>query len=162
MWPLYPLIANLIKSDNLNLHFSNSATYNNFKFKEFIDADNDYSGNELTGVPKYTYNSSLNFKSNFGLYGVLNYTYVGEIPMRDDNSIYSEKYQLVMSKIGFKSDESKKLSFNLFVGINNLFNEKYASMLLINAGSFGNKAPRYYYPGEPLNYYSGIIFKYRS
>ena len=82
--------------------------------------------------------------------------------MRDDNSIYSEKYQLVMSKIGFKSDESKKLSFNLFVGINNLFNEKYASMLLINAGSFGNKAPRYYYPGEPLNYYSGIIFKYRS
>ena len=150
----------LIKSNKINLYHSNSMSFNDFKFKEFIDLDKDYSGNELTGVPKFTYNSSLNFESDFGIYGILNYNYVGEIPMRDDNSIYSKKYQLVNSKIGYKSAANKKISFDIFVGINNLFDEKYASMLLINARSFGNNAPRYYYPGEPLNYYSGINLKY--
>jgi len=81
--------------------------------------------------------------------------------MRDDNTIYSESYQLVNSKIGYKSNDSKKLQFDVFIGLNNIFNEKYASMLLINAGSFGGNAPRYYYPGEPSNYYTGASIKYR-
>ena len=29
-------------------------------------------------------------------------------------------------------------------------------MVLVNAGSFGGRAPRYYYPGAPRNYYGGI------
>jgi iron complex outermembrane receptor protein len=32
--------------------------------------------------------------------------------------------------------------------------------LLINASSFGGNSPRYYYPGEPVNFYSGIRLKY--
>ena len=40
------------------------------------------------------------------------------------------------------------------------FNEKYASMLLINASGFGGSAPRYYYPGEPNNYYAGLGITY--
>jgi len=47
-----------------------------------------------------------------------------------------------------------------YLGFNNIFNEKYASMLQINAGSFGNNPPRYYYPGEPSNYYAGLNLKY--
>mgnify|MGYP000571665588 CR=1 FL=1 len=43
---------------------------------------------------------------------------------------------------------------------NNIFNEKYASMLLINASGFGGSAPRYYYPGEPNNYYAGLGLTY--
>ena len=63
-------------------------------------------------------------------------------------------------KIGFKSKESKKIVFDIYTGVNNLFNEKYASMLLINASSFGSNSPRYYYPGEPINFYSGIRLIY--
>jgi len=34
--------------------------------------------------------------------------------------------------------------------------EKYASMILINAPSFGINPPRYYYPGEPIHVFMGI------
>ena len=33
-------------------------------------------------------------------------------------------------------------------------------MLLINASSFGGAPPRYFYPGLPRNYYSGLSIKY--
>jgi iron complex outermembrane receptor protein len=150
----------LINTEKLKIYHTNAFAYNDFKFKTFVDDGNDYSGNDLTGVPNLTFNSNLNFESNIGIYAFLNYNMIGEIPMRDDNSVYSKKHQLVNCKIGYKSNETKKIQFNMFVGINNLFNEKYASMLLINAGIFGGNAPRYYYPGEPTNYYSGLNLKY--
>ena len=151
---------NIIKSEKISITHSNSFSFNDFKFKEFEVLENDYTGNDLTGTPKKTFNSQIYFESAFGIYGFLNYYYVGEIPLRDDNSIYSKNYQLANGKIGYKPHLNSKIQIDLFVGINNLFNEKYASMLLINAGSFGNKAPRYYYPGEPINYYTGLNLKY--
>lgn len=151
---------NVINNKGFKIFATHAITYNDFKFKEFIDDNEDYSGNDLTGVPKFTYNSSLNINSNIGFYGIVNLNAVSEIPLRDDNSIYSENYQLFNTKIGFKSKESRKFQFDLFIGINNVFNEKYASMLLINAGSFGGNAPRYFYPGESKNYYAGLKLSY--
>jgi iron complex outermembrane receptor protein len=111
-------------------------------------------------MPKFSFNSSLHLTTGIGFYAYLNYYYLGEIPMRDDNSVYSDKYQLVNAKVGYRNSISKKIHLDAFVGINNLFNEKYASMLLINAASFGNNAPRYYYPSEPINYYMGVNLNY--
>lgn len=150
----------LIKTGIFNVKHSNNLSLNNFKFKEFTDFDNDYSGNKLTGVPNFTLNSSLKIENNIGFYGSADFNYVGKTPMRDDNSIFSKKYHLVNGVIGFKTSEEKKISLDLFVGLNNILNEKYASMLLINATSFGTAKPRYYYPGEPVNYYAGINLKY--
>jgi iron complex outermembrane receptor protein len=150
----------LIKTTNFNVKHSNNLSLNYFKFKEFTDFDNDYSGNKLTGVPNITINSAVTIENGLGFYGNADFNYVGKIPMRDDNSIFSKKYHLVNVAIGFKTSEEKRLSLDLFVGLNNILNEKYASMLLINATSFGTAKPRYYYPGEPVNYYAGINLKY--
>ena len=149
-----------INTNKLKIYSSNALAYNDFKFETFIDDTDDYSGNDLTGVPELTINSRLNFDTTFGLYALINFNHIGKIPIRDDNTVYSESYQLVNSKIGFKSSDSKTFQFDVFLGLNNIFNEKYASMLLINAGSFGGNAPRYYYPGEPSNYYAGATIKY--
>ena len=54
----------------------------------------------------------------------------------------------------------KKLSTELFTGVNNLFNEKYAASILPNAVGFGGAAPRYFYPGNPINIYSGVKLQY--
>ena len=150
----------ILNSEKIKITHSNSFSFNNFKFKEFEVLENDYSGNDLTGTPKNIFNSQIYFDSDIGFYGFINYYYVGKIPLQDDNSIYSQKHQLLNGKIGFKPKINSKLQIDIFVGINNLLNEKYASMLLINAGSFGNKAPRYYYPGEPINFYTGVNLKY--
>ena len=150
----------LINKEQLQLSHSNSFSLNDYYFKEFQDLDDDYSGNDLTGVPDKTFYSQLNLNTSFGLYAFLNYQYIGVIPLRDDNSVYADSYQLVNLKTGFKKGLGKHLLLDAQIGINNVFDEKYASMLQINAGSFGNNAPRYYYPGNPLNYYANINVAY--
>ena len=150
----------LLNTGYIKINHSNAMTYNDFKFKEFVDDSGNYSGNDLTGVPDLTFNSNLNIETRLGIYAFINYNYVGEIPIRDDNTIYSDSYNLFNTKLGYRSNPKKSFQFDLFVGINNIFDEHYASMLLINAEGFGGTAPRYYYPGEPVNYYAGINLKY--
>ncbi|MDO1500062.1 TonB-dependent receptor [Winogradskyella maritima] len=151
----------VLNNENFKMTAWTTYTLNNFKFKSFIDGDTDFSGNELTGVPDQVFNFGVDVSSVFGIYGNINYQHVGEMPITDSNSIYSDAYNLTNLKIGFQKDILQDFNLNIFVGINNLFNEKYASQLLINARAFGNNQPRYYYPGLPINYFSGINLSYR-
>ena len=130
-------------------------TYADYKFKEFADDGEDFSGNQLTGTPKNVFNTGLDFTVS-GFYGNLNYQFVDEIPMTDDNSIYSSSYGLLNLKVGYESFLGSKFRLDISGGINNITDEMYASMVLVNAGSFGGRAPRYYYPGLPRNYYGGV------
>lgn len=130
-------------------------SWNNYYFDDFIDDNEDFSGNDLTGVPDYnaSYIFNINYK-NF-IFTNINWHSTGSMPIRDDNSIYTESYNVVNIKSGFKKNFGK-LSGHIYVGINNILDEKYASMILINAGSFGGRPPRYFYPGLPLNWYGGL------
>ncbi len=150
----------LLRSESLTISHSNAISINGHTFRDFEDLDEDYSGNDLTGVPAHTFNSQLYLDGTMGLYAYVNYYSVGKIPVRDDNSIYSDAYQLVNVKLGYRKNFRSGWEVDLYAGINNLFDEKYASMLQINAGSFGGSAPRYYYPGDPLNYYAGLRLGY--
>lgn len=150
----------LVNRPSVQLSHTNALSIHEYTFDEFQDLDEDYSGNDLTGVPDKTFYSQLHLNTSFGLYTYLNYQFIGEIPLRDDNSIFTDSYQLVNLKIGYKLDVTESFQFDAFIGFNNVFDEKYASMVQINAASFGNSAPRYYYPGEPSNYYAGLNLKY--
>ncbi|MFY0713989.1 TonB-dependent receptor [Seonamhaeicola sp. NFXS20] len=150
----------LISKKNFKINCSTNLTLNNYKFKEFIDGENDFSGNNLTGVPSKVFNAIIDINSNSGIYGNLNFQYVGKIPITDSNTLYSDSYNLTNCKIGFKKNLNKSLKMNIFIGLNNIFDTHYASQILINATSFNDSAPRYYYPGNPVNYYSGINFNY--
>jgi iron complex outermembrane receptor protein len=136
-----------------------SYTLNDFIFKEFVDEGEDFSGNDLTGVPSKIFNAGLEFNSDIGIYANINFQYVGSIPITDANSVIANSYSLTNMKLGYKV-AIKKIELGAFIGLNNIFDEEYASQLLINAGSFGGNAPRYFYPGNPLNYYTGIHINY--
>lgn len=135
-------------------------TFSNYKFDDFVDNTNDYSGNELTGSPPHQLNAGLDFSSNTGIYLHFNFRYVDEFPIRDDNSIYSDSYSVANFKLGYKKLIFNKIEFDISSGIRNLFDEKYAAMILINAGSFGGNLPRYFYPGLPRNYFSSLSIRY--
>ncbi|WP_406684734.1 TonB-dependent receptor [Seonamhaeicola sp. MEBiC1930] len=150
----------LVSTKSLKLNISTSFSLNNYKFKEFIDNENNYSNNDLTGVPSEVFNTIIDFDSELGLYGNLNFQHVGEIPITDSNNLYSASYNLLNGKFGFRRNLNKNIKLNIFIGLNNIFDTHYASQILINASSFGGNAPRYYYPGNPVNYYSGINLIY--
>ncbi|WP_396633042.1 TonB-dependent receptor family protein [Maribacter sp. R86514] len=139
-----------------------SYTYSNHKFVDFTDeeADEDYSENALTGVPKNKLNSGI--QTNFGNGFFLNIThqFIDEIPLTDANSLYSDSFNLLHIKAGYKKQITDKLRVGLDFGINNLTNKKYAQSVLINARGFGGNAPRYFYPGNNINYYGGVKLNY--
>jgi iron complex outermembrane receptor protein len=153
---------NFLPQSTRNTEFTGFITYTlaNYTFKEFVQAGNDYSGNELTGVPKNVFNAGLAFRIRCGIYGNLNYQFVDEMPMRDDNSVYSDAYQLVNLKLGYLKRLSDHFEINIHGILNNIFNEKYASMISVNAASFGGNLPRYYYPGLPRNFFLGAEIRY--
>lgn len=137
-----------------------SYTHQNYQFVDFIDEANDYSGNPLTGTAPHQLSAGIDFRLKQGFYGNLNYQFVDAFPMRDDNSIDSDAYQVTNLKMGYQKLFKDQFQLNIFAGIQNILDEKYASMILINAGSFGGNAPRYYYPAMPRNYFGGVEMKY--
>jgi iron complex outermembrane receptor protein len=136
-----------------------NASLTNYHFTEFIDQGKDYSGNELTGIPKTITNWMLESSHSKGFFLHLHFQTVGRMPMRDDNSQYTKAYQLANLMAGYEKSFNK-LIISLASGVQNLFNTRYASMILINATAVGNQSPRYYYPGLPLNFKSSVSLKY--
>ncbi len=150
-----------LKNDMLSLNQYLTYTGNDFKFKEFVDDGTDFSGNKLTGVPSNLLNTGIDFDSKLGIYTTINFQYVGRIPITDSNSVFTKDYSLTNMKLGYKHTINKNLKFNAYFGLDNMFNKHYASQILINATGFGGAAPRYYYPGNPINYYTGITISYQ-
>lgn len=134
-----------------------SYTLNDHRFREFVDGGNDYSGNRLTGVPRNRIYGGLRLQSQSGIYWNTTYQYVDPIPLRDDSSAYSEAYQLVSMQWGYRRSLSSRITAEAQLGINNVLNTAYASSVLINAGSFGGAEPRYFYPGNARNFYTGLL-----
>ncbi|MET0759385.1 MAG: TonB-dependent receptor, partial [Flavobacterium sp.] len=137
-----------------------SGAVNNFKFKEFLDGDADYSGNQLTGVPnkQFNFGLDLNMKNGFSLN--TSFRTMGKIPLNDANTKYSARYSLLDIKTTYVFTILKFLKTALNAGVNNALDTKYAANILPNAVGFGNAAPRYFYPGNPINFYGGFSVSY--
>lgn len=132
----------------------------NYEFKEFVDNGNDYSGNKLTGVAANKINAGITLNTNFGIYFNADYQFVDEIPMNDSNTAFSDSYTIINLKSGYRFEILPQLTTHFSAGVNNVTNAKYASLILPNAIAVGNAAPRYYYPGLPINYYGTISLNY--
>jgi iron complex outermembrane receptor protein len=139
--------------------FHMNANLTNYRFSEFQDNGNDYSGNKLTGTPAATTNWMLETAHAKGLFFNLHYQTVGRIPVLDNNSLFSDAYQLADLMAGCEKS-FKNLTMSVSSGIQNIFDTRYASMILINASAVGNQSPRYYYPGLPRNYKTMVSLKY--
>ena len=137
-----------------------SAALNHFKFKDFVDGEADYSGNQLTGVPDKQWNFGLDINTQYGFSLNTSYRTVGRIPMNDSNTKYTDSYSLLDIKATYFFTILKVLKTELNTGINNALDEKYAASILPNAVGFGTVAPRYYYPGNPMNFYGGFSVSY--
>jgi iron complex outermembrane receptor protein len=140
-------------------HFLMNANLTRYRFSDFIDEGNDYSGNKLTGTPSSTTNWMLETRLSKGYFLNLHFQTVGRMPILDNNSLFSKAYQLANLMVGYEK-AIKKFSLSLSSGIQNLLDTKYASMILINATAIGNQTPRYYYPGLPRNYKTMLALSY--
>ncbi|WP_179376524.1 TonB-dependent receptor family protein [Winogradskyella wichelsiae] len=136
-----------------------NAEITDHRFIDFVDDQNDYSGHQLTGIPKVKMNGGLQLGlKNFNLN--TNFIHIGEMPLNDANTLSSDAYTVFNTKLSYKNSIAKNFDIEINIGVNNFTDEQYASSVLINAVGFGNSEPRYYYPGMPRNWFSGIKIAY--
>ncbi|AXB55457.1 TonB-dependent receptor [Flavobacterium fluviale] len=143
-----------------NLSSYIGASIGNYEFKEFVDNGNDFSGNKLTGVPANTASAGFTLNTSSGFYFTADFQFTDKIPLNDSNADFSDSYTLLNLKTGYQFEILSGLKAHIDAGVNNVTNEKYASMILTNATAVGNAQPRFYYPGLPINYFGIISLNY--
>ena len=144
----------LFRGKNLTITSSNNFSKYWYIFKDFNNRGTDYSQNKLTGVPSHTIYSKI--KINLKNYlAQISFQNVGKIPMNDSNELFTDSYSVIDLKLS-RLYSIKNLGINISTGINNLFDTRYASGIVINARGFGGRDPRFYYPGLPRNYFLSL------
>lgn len=133
------------------LQFNESFSYSKFTFTNYQDGTTSYSGNQLPGVPKDVFVTSVQVKLPQHLYLFAEHNYTARIPLDDGNTVFADHYNLLQAKAGWQYIINPKIRLELYVGADNLLNEKYSLGDDVNA--VGN---RFYNPAPPRNYYAGM------
>ncbi|GAA0877871.1 TonB-dependent receptor PqqU [Algoriphagus jejuensis] len=121
-----------------------------FTFKDYQKQDNDFSGNDLTGVPPNNLVTRLDIRTRPGIYANLTHQFTDEIPLNDANTVYQDTYNLVNLRLGWVKNLGQ-WDLELFAGVDNLLDESYSLGNDLNA--FGG---RYYQPAPTRNWYGGV------
>ncbi|GAA4444944.1 TonB-dependent receptor [Pontibacter saemangeumensis] len=132
-----------------------SYTYNHFRFREYQRDETVLSGNELTGVAPHAATAGLDVLTKPGFYLYTTANYVDEIPLNDENTVYSDAYFIVGARAGYKRQLGSRLALDIFGGAENLTDEKYSLGNDLNA--FGG---RFFQPATDRNFYGGIRVSY--
>lgn len=118
-----------------------SGAFYDFRFKKYSSDGNDFSGNQLTGVPATT--TSIGLTSTYkNCYVDAFVQYQSAIPLNDSNNNFSESVAITNLRVGYKK-AFRRLELDFFAGADNLTQETYSSGFELNAvgGRFYNPAP---------------------
>ncbi|GAB2767352.1 TonB-dependent receptor [Actinomadura fibrosa] len=149
---------------SISPNFSGSAfingAFNDFTFDEFVEEGTDFSGNKLPAVPANSFQAGVDLVFYQNLRFFATFQQEGEMQLNDENSGSTDSYSLVDLKLSWSPRIFQNWETTLLAGVNNLFDEHYAASIVPNAVGFGGSAPRYFYPGKPRNFYTGISLGY--
>jgi iron complex outermembrane recepter protein len=130
-------------------------TVNDYNFTDYILGSSDYSGKELTGVPKTISVTGIDINTAWGIYLFANVNHTSKLPLNDANDEYAKGFTLLQGKIGWKKQLSRSFNLELYAGADNLTNEKYSLGNDINA-----VGRRYYNPSAVNNYFGGVVINF--
>jgi iron complex outermembrane receptor protein len=149
--------VNVSSSAIMNLSYS----LNSFRFLDFIEGENNFSGNKLPGMPANFFRGSIDIRTALGLNASLEVLSSGEIPLDDFNSRYTDPWAVLNARAGYSFSLKKKWGIDAMFVINNVTDARYASMVVVNAPGTETRPPRYYYPGMPRWITFTVGLKYR-
>ncbi|MCO6499576.1 MAG: TonB-dependent receptor [Vicingus serpentipes] len=142
-------------------------TFSDFKYENFqyqtkgknsLNQDslivNDYSGNQVAGVPPIVFNVGLDIDTKIGIYGNINYNYRDAMYYTSDELNQTSSYGLVNAKLGFRKT-IKHFGFDIYGGASNITGTQYYYMVFLN------QLPDAYIPAPyEINYFGGVNLKY--
>ena len=135
------------KGGRINLSYTLSKN----KFEDFLIDNNNLADNLIPGIPSQMLDLDIIFKLSRDRSLIISNRLIGERYADNANETLISSYNLLnikYSKEIFSSSE-------IFLGVNNAFNQEYFDNIRINA--FGK---RYYEPAPKRNFYFGINFSF--
>ena len=127
-----------------------SYTYQNFEFSQFRIGDDDFSGNVEPGAPPHQLYIGGSYETAFGLRSIAQLRWVDAYQVNNANTAENWSYTVVDLRFGWDG-EVNGVTIRPFLGIDNLFDERYNGSTIPN--SFGR---RYYEPSPGREIYVGF------
>lgn len=148
---LVPFTKNRLHQLSLMQSFS----YQPYQFSNYQQGNINFTGNPITGVPKYIWVASLNYQHKNGWQWNFNANLTSKISLNDAATVYASGYQLLQSKLSKQWLVHQK-PMQVFIGVDNLLNQVYSLGNDINAA--GN---RFFNPAPARNMYIGMQFNFQ-
>ena len=142
------LLLEWVPSSSFNARFA--YTYQDFAFEEFMTEDDDFAGQLEPGAPPHRIFGGFNYTAPFGLRSGATVRWVDEFAVNNANTAFNWAYTVVDLRFGYDATWSDA-DVRPFVGLDNLFNERYNSSVITNG--FGG---RYYEPSPGREIYGGL------
>jgi iron complex outermembrane receptor protein len=146
--------------------FANAA-FSDFKYvdyqyntigKDINDSDslliNDYSGNQVAGVPPVVLNLGVDALTSIGLYANVYCNYRGAMYYTSDEARQADAFANLNAKLGYQRHPGP-FHLDLHVGANNITSAQYYQMVFVN------QLPDAYLPGpNKINFFAGLSVGY--
>lgn len=150
-WVIEPRQSGWIRG----VQVGSNVTLSKFRFGNYRVGEDDFTGNRLTGVPGSAVVSDLLIRLPLRVDAYVMHNYTATIPLNDANTAFADAYHLLQAKVSWEKSVVGRLSFRLFLGADNLLNQRYSLGNDINA--FGG---RFFNAAAPFNFYGGIAVGY--
>ena len=143
------LLVEWVPDSSFNARFT--YTYQDFAFDKFTDeSGNNFDGNVEPGAPPHQVFAGVTHRTPYGLTSIAQVRWVDEYSVRNDTTAFNWAYTVV--DLRFALDRRWGDSdFRPFIGIDNLFDERYNAWTIPNG--FGG---RYYDPSPGREVYGGV------
>jgi len=130
-------------------------TFQHFQFDRFRTAGGDFDGNDLPGIPRNQLWGEIAYEHPWGFYGSWEVFYADGVFADNANAVKSDSYVVANLRAGWRG-EFGGWEVGPFIGLNNLFGEKYNDNVRLNAA-----VDRSFEPAPEFNVYGGLSVGYR-
>ena len=119
------------------------------RFQDFIQDDEDLSGNRVPGIAPHRFDLRLRGETG-PVFAEVRLERRGAVPVDDSNENEADGYTLLDLRAGGRDVRAGPLRLSPFVGLTNLTDERYVTSVVVNA--FGG---RFFEPGPARGFYAG-------
>jgi iron complex outermembrane receptor protein len=131
-----------------------SHTWHHFRYVDFKQVNNDFSGKQMPGNPKHTIASGIEMQ-RAAFSANINYFFAGKLPLNDANSAYADAYHLLGFKMGWEKMVNRSFIIKISTGAENILNQVYSLGNDING--FGG---RYYNAAPGRNFFASVALQW--
>ena len=135
---------------NKEIFFDYTLTLGDYRFEEFIFNENDYSNNQIPGIPKNVQKLSLNYNDGKDYNLILSWKNVGKLYANNSNETAVDGFNIFNLKFSKKIKLPNQI-ITPFLSFDNLFGSEYYDNIRINA--FGS---RFYEPAPGMSFIAGV------